>query len=235
MSDNDGQGWGLTVMGAGQPLSFYATSFVNATTGWAVGAYQATGSILHETTLSGFVWTLQSAPTTNPLYGVSFTSVDSGTPVGSGGTIVHTTDGGAGWTIQQTSTQQSLNAVSFVDSHNGIAVGDSGTILLTTNGGLTGVAQQIQPEVPGLFHLEQNYPNPFNPGTKVRFTIREAGLATLKVFDVLGNEVATLVDEALNAGTFEVSFDAGGRASGTYFYRLRSGNTVLTRKMALLR
>jgi hypothetical protein len=97
------------------------------------------------------------------------------------------------------------------------------------------------------FALSQNYPNPFNPTTKIKFTIptplsppfakggKTGGVVTLKVYDILGNEIATLVNEEKPAGSYEVEFDARGLTSGIYFYQLRAGDYVETKKMVLLR
>lgn len=85
------------------------------------------------------------------------------------------------------------------------------------------------------FSLEQNYPNPFNPSTKISWQSPLSGHQTLKVYDVLGNEVATLVDEYREAGSHSVNFDAGGLSSGVYFYKLQSESFVETKKMILLR
>jgi hypothetical protein len=96
------------------------------------------------------------------------------------------------------------------------------------------------------FSLEQNYPNPFNPSTKIRFTIpsviairqlpeKQSQTVTLKVFDVLGNEVTTLVNEEKAEGSYEVEFNAANYSSGIYFYRLQAGSFVETKKMILLR
>jgi hypothetical protein len=97
------------------------------------------------------------------------------------------------------------------------------------------------------FKLEQNYPNPFNPSTKIKFTIpsviasetKQSHLVTLKVYDVLGNEIATLVNEEKPAGEYEVEFGPGSSikqpASGIYFYQLKSGSFVETKKMVLLK
>lgn len=236
MSVNSGQGWGLTVLGDPQTLFFYGTSFVNTTTGWAVGSYTPTGSIIVKSIQSGFVWTLQSAPTTNILFGVSFTSVDSGTAVGFNGTIVHTTNGGTDWTLQQSNTLQTLSAVSFFDSRTGIAVGDSGTILRTTTGGITSVRQQALPDVPATMQLEQNFPNPFNPATEIRFSVGSTDHASLTVSNLLGQQVATLFDGQAEAGqSYSVHFDASQLASGIYFYRLQTKTAVATRKFSLVR
>ncbi|NWG27531.1 MAG: T9SS type A sorting domain-containing protein [Ignavibacteriaceae bacterium] len=92
------------------------------------------------------------------------------------------------------------------------------------------------------FSLQQNYPNPFNPSTSIRYTIssviasgaKQSQFVTLKVYDVLGNEVATLVNEEKPAGSYEVKFNAAGLSSGIYFYKLQTGSMVETKKMILL-
>ncbi len=95
--------------------------------------------------------------------------------------------------------------------------------------------EEISTGMPGVFKLDQNYPNPFNPSTNISFTVPGSGLVTLKVYDVLGREVATLVHEQLKAGTYKVQFTAGNLASGVYFYRLTAGGLHATRKLMLLR
>ncbi len=88
---------------------------------------------------------------------------------------------------------------------------------------------------PEEYNLEQNYPNPFNPSTKIKFTISDFGFTTLKIYDVLGREIKTLVNEAKSPGTYEVQFEASGFASGIYLYKIESGSFVQTKKMILLR
>lgn len=85
------------------------------------------------------------------------------------------------------------------------------------------------------FSLEQNYPNPFNPSTTIRYQIAESGLVTLIVYDMLGREIITLVNEELSAGKHEANFDASGFNSGVYFYRLKAGSFVETKKMVLMK
>jgi len=96
--------------------------------------------------------------------------------------------------------------------------------------------------IPQNFALEQNYPNPFNPTTTIKYTIANVTLSgvegsrvLLKVYDVLGNEIATLVNEEKPAGNYKVEFNASNLASGIYFYRLQAGSFVETKKMILLR
>jgi hypothetical protein len=85
------------------------------------------------------------------------------------------------------------------------------------------------------FELKQNYPNPFNPSTIISWQSSVSSRQTLKVYDVLGNEVAVLLDEWKEAGSHSVSFDASGLPSGVYLYRLQSGNYIETKKMTFLR
>ena len=85
------------------------------------------------------------------------------------------------------------------------------------------------------FKLEQNYPNPFNPVTVIKFKVPSSQVVTLKVYDLLGREVATLVNEEKAPGSYEVKFDGSNLASGTYFYRLQAGDFVQTKKMLLMR
>lgn len=80
-----------------------------------------------------------------------------------------------------------------------------------------------------------NYPNPFNPTTMIQYQIPSNGMVTLKVFDVLGREIKTLVSEYKQQGTYTVSFDASKLASGIYFYQIRSGNYISTKKMMYMK
>ena len=89
--------------------------------------------------------------------------------------------------------------------------------------------------IPNEYALEQNYPNPFNPSTTIKFHIPELSFVTLKVYDVLGNEIATLFNEEKSIGSFDINFDATGLPSGIYFYRLRAGSFVETKKMVLMK
>jgi len=85
------------------------------------------------------------------------------------------------------------------------------------------------------YQLCQNYPNPFNPSTKISYQLPKAGNITLKVFDVLGKEVTTLVNEYKNIGRYEIEFNANNLPSGVYFYQLKAGNFVQTKKMILIK
>ncbi|MBK8946122.1 MAG: T9SS type A sorting domain-containing protein [Ignavibacteriae bacterium] len=89
--------------------------------------------------------------------------------------------------------------------------------------------------LPTKFTLEQNYPNPFNPTTEINFSIPKSGNVTLKVFDAVGQEVATLVNEFKNAANYKVNFNAANLTSGVYFYRLEANDLLQTKKMLLIK
>jgi hypothetical protein len=127
-----------------------------------------------------------------------------------------------------------LLGVYFTDANTGIAVGEGGTILRTTNGGVTGIEDNDTFTQPTDFVLEQNFPNPFNPSTTFQFSIPSSQFTVLKVYDLIGREVATLVDEQKPAGSHSVRWEASGIASGVYLYKLQSGWFVQTKKLLLL-
>ena len=95
--------------------------------------------------------------------------------------------------------------------------------------------QQVGELIPGKFTLKQNYPNPFNPSTTIRLEVPARDFIELNVYDVSGKEIAKLVKQNLNAGVYDVTFDASGLPSGVYFYTLRSSEFVQTKKMVLVR
>ncbi len=224
---NGGASWINQISGTTNQLR--GVSFTDSDNGTAVGWE---GTILR-TTNGGTSWISQTSGTRNNLYGVSFADSNNGTAVGVLGTILRTTNGGASWINQISGTTNLLLAVSFTDSDNGTAVGWVGTILRTTNGGVTFI--EVSKEKVSSFLLMQNYPNPFNPSTTINYQIPALNFVTLKVYDVLGNEVVTLVNEEKPAGEYEVEFNASSLSSGIYFYRLQAGSFVETKKMVLLR
>ncbi len=230
--------------------------FIDANNGYATSTTGANNLVL-KTTDSGLTW--QDGP---PLtvgvgyrYSIHFTDLNTGYAVGYSFLMIgspgiqKTTDGGASW-VTQTLNPDLLGgtfmSVQFIDANTGWAVGSLGAIYKTTNGGVTFVGDE-NGSLPNEFSLEQNYPNPFNPSTRISWHSPVSGHQTLKIFDMLGNEVATLVDEYREAGSYGVEFNSvktlrtsaslSNRAtslpSGIYFYKLRAGNFSETKKMIL--
>lgn len=116
-------------------------------------------------------------------------------------------------------------------SHNGI-----GPTSLTLSGtGIPSTSVALTSDVPSSMELEQNYPNPFNPTTTIEFALPKSGEVSLKIYNSIGQEVATLVDEEMTPGTYNTIWDATGMASGVYFYRLQASEFVQTKKLLLLR
>jgi len=133
-----------------------------------------------------------------------------------------------------------LNGLEFVNENTGCIIGQSGLILRTTNGGNTIGILSSSLQIPRSFSLHQNYPNPFNPVTNIRFGIPALGnggdrFVKLIVYDLLGREVATLVNEQLKPGSYEVDWDGSGFASGVYFYSLVTPDFVETKRMVLIK
>lgn len=115
-------------------------------------------------------------------------------------------------------------------SPNVMVVRPISTIELTVTTSVSGA-----PLTPGTFSLDQNYPNPFNPTTVIRFQTPRSSFVSLKVFDILGKEMISLVEEELAAGDHHVTFDGGSLASGVYFYKLTAGSFSATKRMLILR
>jgi len=133
----------------------------------------------------------------------------------------------------------------FADPENGDFTLPWKSPLLTfgTDGGpigdprWAGNAVALEPEsgiAPTTFSLNQNYPNPFNPSTNIAFSLEKSGMTTLSVYDLLGNEVAVLLNKNLNAGVYRLDFNAAQLSSGIYFYRLTSSGKTLTKKMMFI-
>ena len=165
--------------------------------------------------------------------GVSAPSADAIYVCGSNGMIYKSSNGGDTWLDQTVQTGRNVNAIFFYDERHGFAVGDSGLILYTSHGGLTGIGDQGG--CPPRFQLEQNYPNPFNPSTIISFNLPSRSFVSLKVFDLLGKEVESMVSEILPAGHYSRLRNATGMPSGIYFYRLQAGSYLEAKKLVLLR
>ncbi len=161
---------------------------------------------------------------------------------GNDGKIFTSVDDGVNWLEQSSGVSYKLNAIVFgYNDSVGYSVGDNGTILFTSNGGgINSVGENNQPNE---IILSQNYPNPFNPSTNIEYKLNSRQSIQLKIFDVLGNEITTLVNEEQPAGIYNIEYDPSlkisKQSSGIYFYQLSTtdgeGNTVQTRKMIYLK
>jgi photosystem II stability/assembly factor-like uncharacterized protein len=215
---------------------FFSLHFISPSTGWVAGNL---GKIL-KTEDAGLTWNEQYSTTIYPLYSIKFLSSSTGWAVGYLGTILATTDGGQNWIAQQSGTYNDLMSVNFFSDSDVWAVGRAGTILKTTNGGVTFIETSKQTSLsPYEFKLNQNYPNPFNPTTIINYSVPKQSNVTLIIYDALGREIAILVNEEKQPGSYEVEFQSAASsqqlASGIYFYQLKAGDYVETKKMILLK
>lgn len=108
-----------------------------------------------------------------------------------------------------------------------------GTTTISIN--VTGINEKFDNSIPQEYKLYSNYPNPFNPETIIRYSIPQSSFTTIKIYNIEGKELATIVNEMKTAGNYQISFNASQLPSGTYFYRIESGNFSSTKKMILLK
>jgi len=207
-------------------------SFADNQHGIAAGV----GTTILYTSDGGINW--ESSPVSNYRWqSVHLNQSGKAWAVGRNGTIAYSTDWGYTWTTQESGVASELREVIFINDNEGWIVGGGtgfpGVILHTTTGGL--VTDVNENNILVEFELHQNYPNPFNPSTTIKWQQPKLGFVTLKIYDVLGREVTTLVNEELAAGKHETIFDASLLPSGVYFYQLKAGEFIQTKKMLLIK
>ena len=191
------------------------------------------------TTDGGVTWTPLSLGGSGSVSGFSGTGIDFF--AAEGGSVYRSSDRGATWLPSFTGSIGALSHLDFIANGSNIFgwTVSSGGNIAAFSGTVSGVDSRAN-LVPSAFALEQNYPNPFNPQTKIEFEIPTASRVSLKVYNSLGEEVVTLVDNVMNAGTHAVEWNGKNRfnstvASGVYFYRLTADNFVQTKKMLLVK
>ncbi len=205
--------------------------FLDTLRGWAVGDEGFIGKTVDggKDWLGSYV-----GPYLRQYTSVFFADTSNGWAAISSGGIIHTTDGGNSWIIQRSDTSgyPVINSLYILNKNNGWAVGN-GIVLHTTNGGVTAI-DNPSPQ-PSAFRLFQNYPNPFNPTTIIQYAIGNRQYVTLKIYDMLGREVASLVNANKQSGNYSISFNASNLASGVYFYKLTAGSFISIKKMLLVK
>lgn len=232
--------------------SFSKIKFLNFNTGYMVGGrVQPDYGAIFKTTNGGNNWKSIYITPGNRLFSLEIVN-NSNIYVGSDQKIIFkSTDNGNSWITQPLSCYwQNTNSIFFVNNTTGFAC-NGNAILKTTNGGV--FINNISTEIPSKYKLFQNYPNPFNPSTIIRYEItplnppfakggtgsgtrRGEALVTLKVYNLLGKEIATLVNEKQSPGTYEVSFDGRNFSTGIYFYSLEvDGKRIDTKKLLLIK
>jgi photosystem II stability/assembly factor-like uncharacterized protein len=200
--------------------------FIDNRNGWVVGD----SGIVLKTQDGGINWQIIQTESKRSILCTYFKNESEGYIGGIFGYIASTNDGGYTWKPFQTWCNNHIEKVYVFDDHSGIAIGGGGTILRNNNLVVV-IDNSTSFNHLNNFSVSQNYPNPFNPSTKISWQSPVSSWQTLKVYDILGNEVATLVNEYKDAGYHEIEFNAAGLSSGVYFYRIQVGEFIETKKM----
>lgn len=215
-----------------------AIQFADTETGW-IGAGNLESENVYKTSDSGGTWVFQDNPVSengwNQINDVRFLSADSGWAAhGTPGTgaIMFTSNGGTEWVMDNTQYSW-YDCFSIYQRFKIWCGGSDGVMWQAVISTPTGVSEND--ELPGTAILYQNYPNPFNPKTEIRFQITDYGLLSLKVYDLLGREIATLVNEVKAPGSYSAQWDAQHHSAGMYLCRMQAGQFISTRKLVLLR
>ncbi|MCX6165392.1 MAG: T9SS type A sorting domain-containing protein [Ignavibacteriae bacterium] len=207
-------------------------NFADSLIGFAGGS---TGLLF--TSNSGSNWSsVSGVPGSGSINGISYTDNIGEVFITRGTSIYKTTNAGVNWSVATTQT----GTYKYMQGVDNRTQGNFNIWAIRDNGGISKYTftigiKSISTEVPSNYSLSQNYPNPFNPTTNVQFSIPNVQFVTLKVYDILGKEVATLVNEKLNAGTYETSFDGSNLTSGIYFYSLETQSYKETKKMIMIK
>jgi photosystem II stability/assembly factor-like uncharacterized protein len=246
---NSGLSWTAQGISADEVFDIFIFDSLNAITlsGDPEGLYPIADL---KTTNAGLTWNYTELSFFGLSFNIDFRTYNEGWSA-SGYKFLLTTNRGETWEEFETPDSAVVYDLQFLDAKTGYAVGENG-VILKLDPTLVGIEKDIPPATE--FILYQNYPNPFNPSTKIKFTIPNSPLSfgeglgvRLVVYDVLGNEIATLVNEKLSAGEYEVEFNSASSSknlsSGIYFYQLRvtspetsSGQGLIqTKKMIYLK
>ncbi len=154
--------------------------------------------------------------------------------------IIKTSNGGNTWTSLFDDGIDHLSSLFFMNSMTGWATGSDGIIIKTTNGGeVFTEINSLSAEIANIYSLSQNYPNPFNPVTNIKFNIpigngRDRSVKLI-IYDLLGKEIATLINQQMQSGSYSVDWDASNYPSGVYFYKLETENYTESKKMVLVK
>jgi hypothetical protein len=231
VSTNNGTNWTQTALNDKNVYAL-ATIGTNIFAGtWQSGVYRSTNN--------GTNWTQTALNNENiQALAVSGNNIFAGTENNTSGTqgVYLSTNYGANWTTINQGYNYIPPVYSLLIANNYIFAGTySNAVWRRVLSEVINGTNYIITEIPPSFSLEQNYPNPFNPSTNIRYEIPKTGLVKIVIFDEIGREVETLVDEKQSPGTYEITFNATNYPSGVYFYRLEANNYRETKRMILIK
>lgn len=240
---NGGLNWNSTFPAAHRKLK--QVYFINSYTGYIVGNFiintpytTRTNRLLLKTSNGGNNWVALINDTINDgnseLNSIIFTNANTGLLLTNSGHILVTSNG-SNWGYTFPPITEKYFCASFINSETGWVGGSNGLVL--SSGQFNIGVSLISQVIPERFSLLQNYPNPFNPNTNIKFNISGSSTVQifLSVFDILGHEIAKLVNQSLKPGSYNVDWDATNYPSGVYFYKLTAGKFSETKKMILIK
>jgi photosystem II stability/assembly factor-like uncharacterized protein len=230
-TEDGGQTWNNIYLN-----SFDKIIFLDNNIGWGITQGAFFNTSIFRTTDGGYNWDVKLSSTGTSYRAIYFINEAKGWTVGENGLILMTTDAGESWEDQSVSVGNDvLFDVKFTGSEVGWTIGQNGRIFKTINGGVSFIEDKITDQTPTEFFLSQNYPNPFNPSTSIGYRIPNSSFVTLKVYDILGNEVVTLVNKTQAAGNYTISFDASSLSNGVYLYSIKADNFSDVKKMIFMK
>ncbi|MGV8016956.1 MAG: YCF48-related protein [Ignavibacteria bacterium] len=227
---NGGYNWNNVNIPIGTYLpNFQNFSFINNSTGYTCTYVKQ----VFKTTDFGDNWdSLSYIPNTYPsIHHICFSSESKGWAVGSGYDVFHTTNGGMNWFTQG---GWNANGILFLNDTVGYKAGNSGGIYKTTNGGYATYIANHETLMQS-FSLQNAYPNPFNSSTRIEYQLSKPGLVTIKICDINGREIETLVNEVKRAGYYSTYFNGASLSTGVYFYRMQSGDFIQAKRMLIIK
>ncbi len=206
--------------------------FIDENTGWNTASFD-TVTYIYRTTDGGLNWSVASL-VNESTSNVKFLNPSTGYLAGRR-KLYRTTNSGYTWKSSAYPVSENIRifGMDIIDDNNGWVCGENSAIIKIINGGMIYVQGSESPA--GDFRLYDNYPNPFNGSSRIKFETAKSVLVKIIVYDILGKEVTTPVNERLNPGVYETVFDGSRLSSGIYFYRIKAGDFVRTKKMVLIK
>lgn len=227
-STNSGDDW------TSQSLP-YTTLFTDIAYNNSYVTISGNGSVVLKSMDYGVSWTQMNFSST--LINITAIALSStgyaSIAVSQNGNIYQSTNDCLDWTQISNGTTNWLNSIITLSNGSGWIVGDDGVILFNQQIPIS--IEIINTQTPNEYKLTQNYPNPFNPTTNIEYSIPTSGIVTITVHNILGQEVANLVNEFQQAGTYRITWNGSNLSSGIYFYRIQTEQYIESRKMLLLK
>ena len=231
-TEDGGENW--VTQSIDSPAIINSIFFIDQNIGWAVGDYHE-GNNTFKTINGGDIWTSVNIGSIKNLSSVYFVDENTGWISEGSRYILKTTDGGESWSFQRNAPSNGFNCLYFIDSNTGWAAGNG--IFKTTTGGDVSVKEKDKHSynIPEKNIFFQNYPNPFNLSTIIYFYLSKPGFIKLKIYDILGREIETLVNRQLQVGEYRIPWRAENLSCGIYLCHLQGTGFHETRKLILIK